>query len=64
MLVPMQLAKFLGGTEPKGINLSGSFAMFGPLPGGDKPDLKRIAVLVPVSDYKQFTEGNPNVTPS
>jgi hypothetical protein len=63
MLVPMQLAQFLGGTEAKGINMSGSFALFGPLPGGEKPDIKRIALLVPVTDYKQFTEGNPNVTP-
>lgn len=63
MIVPAQLGKFLGSTEPKGINMSGSFAIFGPLPGGDTPDLKRIAVLVPMSDYKQFTQGNPNVAP-
>ncbi|RPJ33587.1 MAG: hypothetical protein EHM35_10400, partial [Planctomycetaceae bacterium] len=63
MIVPDQLAKFLGSTEPKGINMSGSFAIFGPLPGGDKPDIKRFGLLVPMSDYKQFTEGNPNVTP-
>jgi hypothetical protein len=63
MIVPAQLAKFLGGTEPKGINMSGSFAIFGPLPGGDTPDLKRVGVLVPMSDYKQFTQGNPNVAP-
>ncbi len=63
MIVPMQLSKFLGSTEPKGINMSGSFAIFGPLPGGEKPDIKRFGLLVPMSDYKQFTEGNPNVTP-
>lgn len=63
MIVPAQLTKFLGGTEPKGINMSGSFAIFGPLPGGDTPNLKRMGVLVPMSDYKQFTEGNPNVAP-
>ena len=63
MLVPAQLAKLLGGTEAKGINMSGDFAVFGPLPGGDAPNPTRIAVLVPVSDYKQFAEGNPNVAP-
>ncbi len=63
LLVPAQLSKLLGGTEPQGINMSGSFAVFGPLPGGDKPDIKRIAVLVPVSDYKQFTQANPNAVP-
>lgn len=62
-LVPMQLAKFLGGTEPKGINMAGSFAIFWPLPGGDTPNPQRLGVLVPVSDYKQFTQGNANVIP-
>lgn len=62
-VAPGQLAKFLGSTEPKGVNMSGDFAIFGPLPGGDIPDASRIGVLVPLSDYKQFTEGNPNVTP-
>ena len=63
MLVPAQLAKLLGGTEPKGINMAGDFAVFGPLPGGETPNLSRIAILVPVSDYKQFLAGNPNVSP-
>jgi hypothetical protein len=62
-LVPAQLGGLLGSPEAKGINLSGSFAVFGPLPGGDVPDVTRIAVLIPVSDYKQFLEGNPNVAP-
>jgi len=63
MIVPMQLSNLLGGAEPAGINMAGSFAIFGPLPGGDTPDLSRIGVLVPMSDYKQFTQGNPNVVP-
>jgi hypothetical protein len=63
MIVPAQLAKLLGSAEPKGINMAGDFAVFGPLPGGDAPNPTRIAVLVPVSDYKQFTEGNPSVSP-
>jgi hypothetical protein len=62
-LLPMQLARFLGGAEAKGINLSGKFAVFGPLPGGNKPAPEGIGILVPVSDYLQFTQGNPNVGP-
>lgn len=56
-----QLARFLGAAEPAGINLAGDFAAFGPLPGGEKPDLKRVGVLIPLSDFSQFLT-NPNVT--
>src|SRR4030042_1502939 len=62
-LVPMQLAQFLGGPEAKGINKNGSFAAFAPLPGGDDSNAWRIGVLVPVSDYQQFVQGNPKITP-
>jgi len=63
LLAPMQLGKLLGSAEPKGINMAGDFAVFGLLPGGETPNPSRIGVLVPVSDYDQFTKGNPNVTP-
>jgi len=63
MMVPMQLAGLLGSPDANGINMSGNFAIFGPLPGGDKPSFSRIAVLVPVSDYDRFVKGNPKVTP-
>jgi len=63
LLAPMQLGKLLGSAEPKGINMAGDFAIFGLLPGGEAPNPSRIGVLVPVSDYDQFTKGNPNVTP-
>jgi hypothetical protein len=63
LLAPMQLGKLLGSVEPKGINMAGDFAIFGLLPGGETPNPSRIGVLVPVSDYEQFTKGNPNVTP-
>jgi len=63
MLLPAQLSQLLGSPEPAGINMAGSFAIFGPLPGGDTPDISRIGVLVPMSDYKQFTSQNPNVVP-
>jgi len=62
MPVRSQLGGLLGSPEPAGLNMSGDFAVFGPLPGGEEPDLKRFGVLVPVTDYQQFLS-NPNVTP-
>lgn len=62
MLVQSQLAQMLGSPDPSGVNMSGDFALFGPLPGGDSPAPSRIGILVPVSDYQKFAKGNPNVT--
>jgi hypothetical protein len=60
MPVQAQLGKLLGGPQPAGVNMTGDFAVFGPLPGGEKPDPKRLGVLIPVSDFQQFLT-NPNV---
>jgi hypothetical protein len=60
MPVRSQLGQFLGGPEPAGINMGGDVALFWPLPGGEKPDPKRIGVLIPLSDFQQFLT-NPNV---
>ncbi len=60
MPVQAQLGKLLGSPQPTGINMTGDFAIFGPLPGGEKPDAKRVGVLVPISDFQQFLT-NPNV---
>jgi hypothetical protein len=62
MLVQGQLGQLLGSPDPNGILMSGDFAVFGPLPGGDAPDPSRVGILVPVSDYQKFAKGNPNVT--
>ncbi len=61
MMVMGQMSMLLGSEQPNGVDMSGSFAAFGPLPGGDGPDPSRIGVLVPISDYQKFTTGNPNV---
>jgi len=61
MPVRAQLGKLLGAAEPAGIDMAGDFAVFGPLPGGEIPDPRRVGVLVPVSDFQQFLT-NPNVT--
>jgi len=58
--VQAQLGKLLGAPQPAGVNMTGDFAVFGPLPGGEKPDAKRVGVLVPISDFQQFLT-NPNV---
>ncbi len=58
--VQTQLGKLLGAPQPAGINMTGDFAVFGPLPGGEKPDPKRVGVLVPLSDFQQFLT-NPNI---
>jgi hypothetical protein len=60
MPVRSQLGQFLGAPEPAGINMAGDIAVFGPLPGGEKPDPKRVGVLIPLSDFQQFLT-NPNV---
>ena len=61
MLVHAQLGQFLGSADAKGVNMAGSFAVFGLLAGGEAPAAVRIGVLVPVTDYQQFVEGNPKV---
>jgi len=67
MLVRMQFAKILGSPELNGVNMGGSFALFGVTPAGKPPGPKPsdmlIGVLVPITDYKQFIDGNPNLSP-
>jgi len=60
MLARMQLARLFGSPELSGINTAGNFAIFGVL----KPDSKvpKVCALIPVADYKQFVEGNTNVS--
>lgn len=63
MPVKAQLGQILGSPQPQGIDMSGSFAVFAPLPGGEGFDPTRVGILVPVSSYEQFL-GNPKVQPS
>lgn len=60
MPVQAKIGALLGAPQPAGVNMAGDFAVFGPLPGGEKPDMKRIGVLVPLSNLQQFLT-NPNV---
>jgi hypothetical protein len=65
MLVRMHLANLLGSPQLNGLNTNGGFALFGvTVPGQTAqtdavPDIF-VGILAPISDYKQFIEGNPN----
>ena len=65
MLVRMQLANLLGSPQLTGLNTNGSFAVFGVTMPGETtqadaiPDIF-VGVLAPVTDYKQFIDGNTN----
>ena len=67
MLVKAQLMELLGNPQLSGLNLNGSFALFGAISSDQAaqnspmPNVS-IGLLVPVSDYKQFIENNPNCT--
>ena len=60
-----QLAKVLGSPQINGVNMNGSFAVFGAIPPGEPTQTNPISTvfiggLVPVTDYRQLISGNPN----
>jgi hypothetical protein len=62
-----QLGLFLGSPgnpEPNGVDMAGSFVLFGPLPDANATGLGGIGILVPVTDYRKFATGNPNIKPA
>ncbi len=66
MTVRGQLAKMLGSQELTGLNMSGNFALFAVAKAGAPTEPKQsdmfVGVLAPVTDYKQFIDGNPNLS--
>jgi len=67
MLVRMQLANLLGSPQLTGLNTNGSLAVFGTTMPGETTQANEIpnvfvGILAPVTDYKQFIEGNTNCT--
>ncbi len=65
MLVRMQLANLLGSPQLTGLNTNGNFAVFGVTMPGETAQANAIpnifvGILAPVTDYKQFIEGNTN----
>ncbi|HEW79030.1 MAG TPA: hypothetical protein ENH34_03550, partial [Phycisphaerales bacterium] len=66
MLVRMQFANVLGSPELNGVNMEGSFAIFAVAVPDESTETDAIpdvfiGGLVPVTDYKQFISGNPNL---
>jgi hypothetical protein len=65
MMVRMHLANMLGSPQLNGLNTNGSFALFGVTMPGQTAEPNAVpnifvGILAPISDYKQFIEGNPN----
>lgn len=65
ILARTQLAKVLGSPELNGVNMNGSFAVFGAIPPNEKIQNNTVANvfiggLIPVTDYRQLISGNPN----
>jgi len=62
VLVKAQLAEKFGDPTLKGVNTSGSFAVFGTIAPGEPVGDDLISVLIPVTDYKQFISANPKLS--
>jgi hypothetical protein len=63
--VKTQLGQLLGSPEPVGVNMSGSFVLFGPLSDSNATGMiGGLAMLVPITDYSKFISGNPNIKPA
>jgi hypothetical protein len=65
MLTRMQLARVLGSPDLKGVNMSGSAAIFGAIIPGEQRSASPVSDifvggLVPLTDYRQFVSGNPS----
>ncbi len=63
MLVRMQLAGALGNPELPGLDMNGSFTVFGVLLPGEGEAISRVFLggLVPVTDYEKFISSNPSI---
>jgi len=65
MMAKMQLGQVLGNPMLAGVKTDGAFVVFAVAPAGEVKDPKVIAnsisILVPVSDYSQFTTGSPKI---
>ena len=61
-MVRMKLAKMLGSPELNGVNMSGSFTIFGAIASDGSLGDDFFSLLVPVTDYQKLVSENPNVT--
>ncbi len=65
MLARSQFAKVLGSPQLNGVNMNGSFAVFGAIVPGEQTQTNPVSKvfiggLIPVTDYRQLISGNPN----
>jgi hypothetical protein len=65
ILARAQLAQVLGSPELNGVNMNGSFVIFGAIPSGEPAQTNPVSelfvgALVSVTDYRQLISGNPN----
>ncbi|OHB60389.1 MAG: hypothetical protein A2167_07200 [Planctomycetes bacterium RBG_13_46_10] len=63
VMVRMQLAEILGSPDVNGVNMNGCFALFGMLSQGESVGDDFLSMLIPITDYKKFVGGNPNISP-
>ena len=65
MMARAKFAEILGSPDLQGVKTTGNFAGFGRVSPGEssQPTPKDIFITaaIPISDYKEFIEGNPNV---
>ncbi len=65
MLIRGQLIQLLGSPQLNGFNMDGNVVIFGTLMPGEMSQQNPgqnmfVGILAPVTDYKQFIDGNPN----
>lgn len=65
MLARAQLMGILGGPQLNGVNMDGNIVIFGTVMGDQMTQANSapnifVGILAPVTDYKQFIDGNPN----
>ena len=69
MLIRAQLMGILGGPQLNGVNMDGNIVVFGVVMSGQMTQANQapnifVGILAPVTDYKQFIDGNPNCAQS
>lgn len=62
-MVRMQLAEILGTPDVNGVNMNGSFALFGMLSQGESVGDDFLSMIIPVTNYKKLVSENPNISP-
>ena len=62
MMLRAQLGQMLSNPELKGLNLNGSAAVFGPLPGGTLEDDEDICIIIPITNFNELVASSAPIT--